>query len=54
MDGLDVPLVGVVGNDRALLGDVADGLPPGTRGRGDVVRAADAVLLRLARQELAA
>ncbi|MGW5240222.1 hypothetical protein ACWEOW_14930 [Monashia sp. NPDC004114] len=54
MDALDVPLVAVVGDDRLVLGDLADGLPPGARARGDVVRAADAVLLRLARQELAA
>ncbi|WP_460627859.1 CpaE-like family protein [Intrasporangium mesophilum] len=54
MDALDVALVAVVGDDRLVLGDLADGLPPGARARGDVVRAADAVLLRLARQELAA
>ncbi len=54
MDGLDVPVVGVIGHDRLLLSDLAEGLPPGARARGDVVRVADAVLLRLARQELAA
>ena len=54
MDGLDVPLVAVVPDDRLMLTDLSEGRPPGARARGSVVRAADAVLLRLARQELAA
>jgi hypothetical protein len=54
MDELDVPLTGVVGEDRWLVADVVEGLPPGARGRGDVVRAADELLLRLVQQELAA
>jgi MinD-like ATPase involved in chromosome partitioning or flagellar assembly len=54
MDELDVPLVATVGDDRRLAGEVADGVPPGARGRGEVVRAADALLLRLADQAVAA
>lgn len=54
MDGLDVPLVAVIPDDRLMLADLSEGRPPGARARGSVVRAADAVLLRLARQELAA
>lgn len=51
---LDVPLVAAVGEDRRLAGEVTEGLPPGARGRGDVVRAADEVLLRLTGQAIAA
>jgi len=54
MDELDAPVMGVVGDDRSLADEAARGLPPGARGRGDVVRAADALLLHLVRQELAA
>lgn len=51
---LDVPLVATVGEDRRLAGEVTEGLPPGARGRGDVVRAADELLLRLTGQAIAA
>jgi len=51
---LDVPLVATVGEDRRLVGEVSEGLPPGARGRGDVVRAADELLLRLTDQAIAA
>lgn len=54
MDELDVPLVATVGDDRRLVAEVAEGLPPGARGRGDVVRAADELLLRLTDQAVAA
>src|SRR6478609_273110 len=54
MDGLDVPLVATVGDDRRLVSEVAEGLPPGARGRGEVVRAADELLLRLTGQAVAA
>ncbi|CAN7530549.1 hypothetical protein LJR027_003541 [Terrabacter sp. LjRoot27] len=54
MDGLDVPLVATVGDDRRLVAEVAEGLPPGARGRGEVVRAADELLLRLTDQAVAA
>lgn len=54
MDDLDVPLVATVGDDRRLLAEVADGLPPGARGRGEVVRAADELLLRIVDQAVAA
>jgi hypothetical protein len=46
-DELDVPVVAAVGDDRRLVAEVADGLPPGVRGRGALVRAADEILLRL-------
>ena len=54
MDELDVPLVATVGDDRRVVADVAEGLPPGVHGRGDVVRAADELLLRLTDQAVAA
>jgi septum formation inhibitor-activating ATPase MinD len=54
MDELDVPLVAVVGDDRRLAAEVTQGLPPGARGRGEVVRAADRLLLRLMAQQVAA
>lgn len=54
MDELDVPLVATVGDDRRLATEVAEGLPPGVRGRGEVVRAADELLLRLTTQAVAA
>jgi MinD-like ATPase involved in chromosome partitioning or flagellar assembly len=54
MDDLDVPLVATIGDDRRLIAEVAEGLPPGARGRGDVVRAADELLLRLTDQAVAA
>jgi MinD-like ATPase involved in chromosome partitioning or flagellar assembly len=54
MDDLDVPLVATIGDDRRLIADVAEGLPPGARGRGEVVRAADELLLRLTDQAVAA
>jgi hypothetical protein len=46
-DHLDVPIVATLRDDVRLVSDVTDGLPPGTRGRGPVVEAADEVLLRL-------
>ncbi len=54
VDGLDVPLVATIGDDRRLAAEVTEGLPPGARGRGDVVRAADDLLLRLTDQAVAA
>ena len=54
MDQLDVPLVATIGDDRRLVAEVSEGLPPGARGRGQVVRAADEVLLRLMDQAVAA
>jgi septum formation inhibitor-activating ATPase MinD len=54
LDELDVPLVATVGDDRRVVADVAEGLPPGLHGRGDVVRAADELLLRLTDQAVAA
>lgn len=54
MDELGVPLVATVGDDRRLATEVAEGLPPGVRGRGEVVRAADELLLRLTTQAVAA
>jgi septum formation inhibitor-activating ATPase MinD len=54
MDELDVPVVAVVGDDRRLVAEVSQGLPPGARGRGEVVRAADRLLLRLVTQQVAA
>jgi hypothetical protein len=54
MDELDVPLVATVGDDRRLAAEVADGLPPGVRGRGEVVRAADELLVRITTQAVAA
>ena len=54
VDGLDVPLVATIGDDRRLAAEVTEGLPPGARGRGDVVRAADELLLRLTDQAVAA
>jgi septum formation inhibitor-activating ATPase MinD len=54
VDELDVPLVATVGDDRRLLAEVSEGLPPGARGRGAVVRAADELLLRLMAQAIAA
>ncbi|MER7073240.1 hypothetical protein [Terrabacter sp. NPDC000476] len=53
-DELDVPVVAVVGDDRRLRDELARGLPPGVRGRGAVVRAADELLLRLTAQRAAA
>ncbi len=47
MDHLDVPVLGVVGDDRRLLADLADGRAPGSGGRGPVVEMADRLLLRL-------
>jgi MinD-like ATPase involved in chromosome partitioning or flagellar assembly len=54
MDQLDVPLVATIPDDRRLVADVSEGLPPGARGRGAVVHAADALLLRLVEQAVAA
>ncbi|MDN5797594.1 MAG: hypothetical protein L0H79_17845 [Intrasporangium sp.] len=47
IDELDVDVVGVLGEDSKLAGDVAEGIPPGHRGRGPLVTLADRVLLRL-------
>lgn len=54
MDQLDVPLVATIGDDRRVVAEVSEGLPPGARGRGAVVRAADELLLRLVTQAVAA
>ena len=54
MDELDAPLAAVVSHDAGLAAEIADGLPPGARGRGSVVRAADSLLMRLVQQEQAA
>jgi MinD-like ATPase involved in chromosome partitioning or flagellar assembly len=47
IDELDVEVVGVLGEDGKLAGEVAEGVPPGHRGRGPVVALADRLLLRL-------
>ncbi|MCU1538245.1 MAG: hypothetical protein JWP82_2596 [Humibacillus sp.] len=47
MDHLDVPVLGVVGDDRRLVADLAEGRAPGAGGRGPVVEMADRLLLRL-------
>lgn len=54
MDELDVPLIATVRDDRRLAAEASEGLPPGARGRGEVVRAADELLLRLTDQAIAA
>lgn len=46
-DHLDVPVVATLRDDLRLVSDVTDGIPPGTRGRGPIVEAADELLLRL-------
>jgi MinD-like ATPase involved in chromosome partitioning or flagellar assembly len=38
------PVIGVLADDRALPGDLAHGVAPGSRGSGAVVRAADEIL----------
>src|SRR4029077_1241344 len=43
-DDLALPVLATVGRDRGLAADVDHGVPPGSRGRGPVVDAADAVL----------
>lgn len=50
MDHLDVPVVASVRDEGRVVLDVASGRAPGSRGRGAVVEAADAVLLRLLAQ----
>ncbi len=47
IDELDVDVVGMLGEDSRLVGEVADGIPPGHRGRGPLVALADRLLLRL-------
>ena len=54
MDELDVPLIATVRDDRRTVAEASEGLPPGARGRGEVVRAADELLLRLTDQAIAA
>ncbi|NUO90717.1 MAG: hypothetical protein HOQ18_07820 [Dermatophilaceae bacterium] len=54
IDQLDAPVVATIGDDRRLLAELNEGLPPGARGRGAVVRAADELLLRLVAQAVAA
>ena len=54
IDQLDAPVVATVGHDRRLVAEMHEGLPPGARGRGAVVRAADELLLRLVAQAVAA
>ncbi|MFM6850796.1 MAG: hypothetical protein ACKOVB_17015 [Terrabacter sp.] len=54
IDQLDVPVVATISDDRRLLAELDQGLPPGARGRGAVVRAADELLLRLMAQAVAA
>ena len=48
MDELDLPIVDTVRGDQRVTADVAEGVPPGVRGRGAVVEVADRLLLRLA------
>ncbi|WP_347354843.1 hypothetical protein [Intrasporangium sp.] len=48
IDELDVEVVGSLGEDGKLAGEMADGIPPGHRGRGPLVALADRLLLRLA------
>jgi len=54
MDELDVPLIATVRDDRRTVAEASEGLPPGARGRGEVVQAADELLLRLTDQAIAA
>jgi MinD-like ATPase involved in chromosome partitioning or flagellar assembly len=54
MDHLDVPVLGVVGDDRRLATDLAEGRAPGSGGRGPVVEMADRLLLRLVSSSAAA
>jgi hypothetical protein len=54
IDQLDAPVVSTIGHDRRLVAEMHEGLPPGARGRGPVVRAADELLLRLVTQAVAA
>lgn len=46
-DHLDVPVVTLCADDPRVVADVTSGAPPGARGRGPVVEAADTILLRL-------
>src|SRR6478735_6840 len=54
MDELDVPLIATVRDDRRTAAEASEGLPPGARGRGEVVQAADELLLRLTDRAIAA
>lgn len=47
IDELDVEVVGTLGEDGRLTGEIAQGIPPGHRGRGPLVALADQLLLRL-------
>ena len=46
-DHLDVPIVARVVDDLRIVSDATSGVPPGSRGRGPLVDAADELLLRL-------
>jgi MinD-like ATPase involved in chromosome partitioning or flagellar assembly len=47
IDELDVEVVAVFADDHRVVGEVAEGIPPGYRGRGPLVSVADRLLLRL-------
>lgn len=54
VDHLDLPLVGIVGDEHRVVSDLQRGLVPGARGRGSLVDVADDLLLRLVATERAA
>lgn len=54
VDHLDLPLVGIVGDEHRVISDLQRGLVPGARGRGSLVDVADDLLLRLVAVERAA
>lgn len=47
IDELDVEVVAAFADDNRIVGEVAEGIPPGYRGRGPLVSVADRLLLRL-------
>jgi hypothetical protein len=47
IDELDVEVVATFADDNRIVGEVAEGIPPGYRGRGPLVSVADRLLLRL-------
>jgi hypothetical protein len=46
-DELDVEVVATFSDDHRIVAEVAEGIPPGYRGRGPLVSVADGLLLRL-------
>jgi MinD-like ATPase involved in chromosome partitioning or flagellar assembly len=47
IDELDVDVVAAFADDHRVVGELAEGIPPGYRGRGPLVSVADRLLLRL-------